>query len=162
MKKLILFVAMGFAVISVSGTAFGLLVLDPEKDMKVVKKEVVNEDGTTSVVEEVIITRRPTLPEVDMSKVEGAESKEKIQHARGWDRKLGKYEPREPMLKVTTERPENWPIPVAMGRARDVPSAQAEESSSSLHWFAAAICLGIVAFAGFRLYFHVQEKAGPA
>ena len=130
MKNIIVFVAMALIFTMVCPRVQAMFALDPDKDMKVIEKEVVNEDGTTSIVKEVIITKRPIVQGVEVPKTDGSPRNKKIQHARGWDRKLGKYEPKDPMFAVATKRPKDWPIPEIMATAKSVPTTAATRAAS--------------------------------
>lgn len=162
MKNLVVSLTVIIIFSCVGSSAHAIFVLDPEKDMKVIKKEVVNEDGTTSIFEEVIITKpAPTVHEVETN-VSDIKSKTRVTHARGWDRKLGKYEPREPIFTVIKTRPKNWPIPEKPSKARKVPTiARTHTKGIGLHRIVSLICLGIIGYAVFRFFVYMRKGPDP-
>jgi hypothetical protein len=142
-------------------TASAVFFLDPEKDMKVTEKKVVNGDGTTSIKEEVVITKSElnvTTPE----EVTSSSKKKKVTHARGWEKKQGTFRAGEPMFTVVKTRPKDWPIPETKGRAKEVPAAAVEEETrTGIHWLVSLVCLGVIAFALFKLIVYMREVPDP-
>lgn len=160
MRNIVVFAVVALILSAVCSRGEAIFALDPDKDMKVVKKKVQNEDGTTSIVEEVIITKPgPTVPEI---RVERQKPREEVRHSRGLETRLGKYKPKEPMFTVVTTRPDDWPIPERTTKAKAVPTiAETEKNGIGLRWIVWAVCLGIIGYGGFRAFVHMREATSP-
>ena len=160
MKNLVVMTAISLALSCFCSTAHALIALDPDKDIEVVKREVVNEDGTISVIEEPVIKKTITMPEV-----ETPERKEKkATHARGWDARMGKYKPKPAMFSVSRREPENWPLARLTEMARrgkPVPAEKPKDRGKGLHWLISVICLAVISFAAFQIYMYQRRNKDP-
>ena len=161
MKNIPVFLIVLFCLFCFCSRASALIVLDPDEDIEIVEKKVVNEDGTILIVEEPVIKREIIPPEV----VETLpEPKEKVKHSRGWEKTLGNYTPKDPGFTVVRKRPENWPIPENLGKAKPVPAdvaAKTKEKDSGLGWIVKVFCFGVIGFGALKLFFHWQDTPDP-
>jgi len=163
MKKVIILVSALLVFTGICIKANAVFVLESGKDYNMVTKEIVNEDGTkTTIQEPEIIKPFPDKVTTHETILKENPPVKKTTHAKGFEKKLGLYVPTQPMFTVTTKKPQNWPMP-------DNPSAVARVSKSekskdkpvSYSWLITTVSLGIIAFAAFRLYLHFNEEPDP-
>jgi hypothetical protein len=138
--------------------AKALFILDPETDIKTVKKEIKNEDGTTTIVEEPEIVKSFSDVKIPEKIAEEIKTKKNNTIAKGFENRLGLYKPQQAMFTVTTKKPENWPISDNYIRTAKDKSSTSTNKPVSYGWVITTLSLGIIAFASFKLYMHFKEE----
>jgi hypothetical protein len=147
-----------FALTAGCMTAQALIALEPGKDYQMVKTEVINDDGTKSIIEEPVITKPfPKIPETEVCPTQEHQVK-KVTHAKGWEVKAGLYKPQDPMFLVTNRKPDNWPIPTNPSRTFASMTTKPADSKNSFGWVITLLSLGIIGFASFKLYLHFKDE----
>ena len=157
MSKYIVCVAVSVMLVLICLNAHALFILDPAKDFKTVKKEIQNEDGTTTTIEEPEIIKPFANVEIPAEVAEEIKTRQKSTIAKGLENRLGLFKPQKSMFTVTTKRPENWPIMNSRGKIT-VADSKTKENPVSYGWMISAISLGIIAFASFKLYMHFKGE----
>lgn len=139
-----------------------VFILEPDKDYKMVKREIVNDDGTKTIVEEPeIIKEFPKIIMEPETILKENPPIKKTSNAKGWERKMGTYMPTQPMFSVTRKKPDNWPMDNPIISQTSNTSTDKKKQASPLSWLITAISLGIIGFATFRLYLHFREESDP-
>lgn len=158
MKYLIAIAAALLTLSFVCMKAQALIALEPGKDYQMVKTEVINDDGTKSIIEEPVITKPfPQIPETEVCPPQEHQVK-KATHAKGWEAKAGLYKPQDPMFLVTNRKPENWPIPKNPSRTFASITTKRADNKNSFGWIVTLLSLGIIGFASFKLYLHFKDE----
>lgn len=159
MKKIIFFLIFTLFCTYKVGAVF---ILEPDKDYKMVKREIVNDDGTKTIIEEPEIIKE--FPKIIMEPENILKENppiKKTSNAKGWERKMGTYMPTQPMFNVTRKKPDNWPMDKAVGAQTNDSVTNKKKPASTASWLITAISLGIIGFATFRLYLHFREESDP-
>ena len=159
MRRIAVASAMLVAAVLFCSTSYALFVTEP-KDTKVTKKEVKNEDGTTTTVEEYDL-KDGALDLPNIEEIPKVDKYPAVKHSKGLETRSNMYKPREAPYTVVKAKPKDWPIPISTGNAAEVPKIKEETSRGGVHWFVTLVCLGIIAFAATRIVIHMREIPDP-